>query len=296
MGIIYHKLHRLRTRQSWIEIAEAVSCMGGSQDGKSVSRVTLHELASKPHKRAKPKLQAAIDKFHEQIFGSPFPTGANRLLALYRSLIKNGRPQEVEDLTAFVTDHLDHHIQCDLFRARLLWLMGNIKEDLLRQARDKGTGEERHLRNQAVQYYRQAALIVEGHELHHEAFKLKQNIFACYANAVQPGHRNHHAEVRKCIQETGIIDTALRVLDVEPFQWLTARVALMCVAIRQGPQDLALGRDLFERLVQANEHFLDPGYQPDYFLALAEDEDTRWICEQVLNDAVLKRVAQLSKR
>ena len=34
MGIIYHKLHRLRGRKSWVEIAEAVTELGGSQDGK----------------------------------------------------------------------------------------------------------------------------------------------------------------------------------------------------------------------------------------------------------------------
>ena len=296
MGIIYHKLHRLRTRKSWVEIADAVSRLGGSQDGKSVSRVTLHELADKPHKRAKHHLQAAIDQLHAETFGSPFPAGANRLLALYRSLVSSERLRDMEDLAAFVGDHLQHHTADDLFRARLLWLMGNMKEDQLRQARDNGTGEERHLRNQAVQSYRQAAAIVEQHALHHEAFKLKQNIFACFANTVLPGERAQHIEVRKCIQDTGIIDTALRVLDAEPFQWLTARVALMCVAIRQGPQDLALGRELFERLVRANGRFIDPAYQPDYFLSLAEDEDTRWICQQVLNEAVLKKVAQQQLR
>lgn len=292
MGITYHKLHRLRTRKSWVEIADAVSRFGGSQEGKSVSRVTLHELADKPHKRARQPLQAAIDQLHEHTFGSPFPAGANRLLALYRSLAAADRQRDIDDLTAFVSDHLTHHCSADLFRARLLWLMGNMKEDLLRKARDNGTGEARRLRNQAVQCYQQAATIVEQHDLHNEAFKLKQNLFACYANTVQPGERSQHAEVKKCIQETRIIDTALRVLDAEPFQWLTARVALMCVSIRQGPQDLALGRELFERLVRANNRFIDPAYQPDYFLALTDDHDTRWICQQVLSDAVLKKLAQ----
>lgn len=296
MGITYHKLHRLRTRKSWMEIAEAVSLLGGSQDGKAVSRVTLHELADKPHKRAKPNLQAAIDVLHEQTFGSPFPSGANRLLALYRSLSKNGQNRDIEDLAAFVEDHLRLHEDSSLFRARLLWLMGNIKEDQVRQARDKGTGEERHLRNKAVLYYRQAALMVEQNNLHHEAFKLKQNIFACFANTVKPGERSHHVEVKKCIQESGIIDTALRVLEEEPFQWLTARVALMCVSIRQGPQDLSLARELFEHLVRANKYFLDPGYQPDYFLSLKDDEDTRWLCQNVLNETVLKRIAQQHKK
>ena len=292
MGITYHKLHRLRTNLGWVELADALSRLGGSQDGKSVSRVTLHELADKPHKRAKPHLQAAIEQLHEQHFGSPFPPGANRLLALYRSCISAGRQRDLDDLEQFVAEYLQHHTQADLFRARLLWLMGNMQEDRVRQTRDAGTGQERHWRNQAVNCYRQAALIVEQHNLHHEAFKLKQNIFACFANTVQPGERSRHVEVKKSIQDTGIIETAVRVLDAEPFQWLTARVALMCVSIRRGPQDLMVARDLFERLVKANHHFIDPNYQPDYFLALAEDHDTHWICQQVLNDAVLKRTAQ----
>ena len=290
MGITYHKLHRLRTRHSWVDIAEALTRLGGSQDGKSVSRVTLHELAEKPHKQAKPQLRTAIDQLHESTFGSPFPTGTNRLLAHYRACVQSGRQQDQTDLESFVEDYLSHHNQDGLFKARLLWLMGNIKEDRLRQARDSGSGEERHLRNQAILHYRQAALIVEQHSLHNEAFKLKQNLFACFANTVQPGGRSQHAEVRKCIQDTGIIETAQQVLDAEPFQWLTARVALMCIAIRQGPQDLLLGRELFERLVIANASFLDPAYQPAYFLSLADDHDTRWICEQVLNDAVLKKL------
>ncbi|NPU91084.1 MAG: hypothetical protein HPY82_04155 [Gammaproteobacteria bacterium] len=299
MGIIYHKLHRLRGRKSWVEIAEAVTELGGSQDGKSVSRVTLHELAEKPHKRAKPHLKAAIDQLHEQTFGSPFPGGANRLLELYRSITqdeKNFRRQrEIQHLEAFVEDHLQRHATQDLYNARLHWLMGNIKEDKVRRARDEGTGDERLHRNAAIQHYRIAAQLVEQHQLHNEAFKLKQNIFACFANSVQPGARHQHVEVRKCIQDIGIVETAMQALDAEPFQWLTARVALMCIAVRRAPGDLTVARELFERLVQANTAFIDPEYQPDYFLALAADQDTHWLTQEVLTESTLKAIRRKMK-
>lgn len=299
MGIIYHKLHRLRGCKSWVEIAEAVTELGGSLDGKSVSRVTLHELAEKPHKRAKPHLKAAIDQLHEQTFGSPFPGGANRLLELYRSITqdeKNSqRQREIQHLEAFVEDHLQRHATQDLYNARLHWLMGNIKEDKVRRARDEGTGDERLHRNAAIQHYRIAAQLVEHHQLHNEAFKLKQNIFACFANSVQPGARHQHVEVRKCIQDIGIVETGLQALDAEPFQWLTARVALMCVSVRRAPGDLTIARDLFERLVRANTAFIDPAYKPDYFLALAADQDTHWLTQEVLTESTLKAIRRKMK-
>lgn len=299
MGIIYHKLHRLRGRKSWMEIAEALTELGGSQDGKSVSRVTLHELAEKPHKRAKPHLKAAIDLLHEQTFGSPFPSGANRLLELYRSIAsdeKNPQQQrEMQHMEAFLEDHLRLYSAEDLYSARMHWLMGNIKEDKVRRARNQGTGEERLHRNAAIQHYRIAAQLVEQHQLHNEAFKLKQNIFACFANSVQPGARHQHVEVRKCIQDIGIVETALQALDAEPFQWLTARVALMCVSVRRDTGDLSVARDLFERLVQANAAFIDPAYQPDYFLALAADQDTHWLTQEVLTETTLKAIRRKKK-
>jgi len=299
MGIVYHKLHRLRGSKSWIEIAEALSELGGSQDGKSVSRVTLHELAEKPHKRAKPHLKAAIDLLHEQTFGSPFPSGANRLLELYRSLSSDSRnpsrQREIQHFEAFLEDHLQLYTAQDLYSARMHWLMGNIKEDNMRQARDNNTGVERAHRNAAIQHYRTAAQLVEQRQLHNEAFKLKQNLFACYANSVQPGSRSQHVEVRKCIQDIGIVETALHALDAEPFQWLTARVALMCVSIRRAPGDLSVARDLFERLVAANAAFIDPAYQPDYFRPLAADLDTDWLMQEVLTEPTLKAVRRKMK-
>lgn len=302
MGITYHKLHRIRAHKTWNEIAKDITRLGGaSATGKSVSRVTLHQLAECPHKHAKPNLKAAIDQLHENIFGSPFPNGVNRLIETYRWLSAQSdlvqRQQHLQNLEAFLNDHFTVYGGQDAFQARLHWLMGNVQEDLMRLARDMRRDEEkgnlkleRNYRNNALLHYKKAQGLLEQQGHINELFKLKQNIFACYSNAIPSSERSRCAEIKKCIHDIEIIETAREVLEAEPFQWLTARTALMCIALRHETIDLRLAREFFERLVMANRHFIELDYQPLYFKSINTDHDLQWIKADVLTIPTLKAI------
>lgn len=302
MGITYHKLHRIKTHKTWSEIAEDLSQLGGAATmGKSVSRMTLHQLAECPHKQAKPNLKAAIDQLHETIFGSPFPKGVNRLIETYRWLsgqVEHAqRQQHLLNLEAFLNDHFTFYAAEDAYQARMHWLMGNVKEDLMRLARDTrasdATGDlkqERLYRNNALFHYKKAQELLEQQGHINELFKLKQNLFACYSNAIPPGERHQSTEIKKCINEIGMIETAREVLNAEPFQWLTARTALMCIALRRETIDLKFAREFFEKLVLANQHFINLEYEPLYFKAIAKDKDLQWIRAEILTTSTLKSI------
>ncbi len=257
---------------------------------------TLYAHYRAPHRQATQHIATIINKLHEQVFPNPFPVDVEALLAMYNRLQASRkhstRDADIESLEVFV------RAQCALEpderrlrRARLTWLLGNIAFDRLAGLRDSGQREllARNKAN-AIAAYEQALADLEYCNTHGQPldafiiYKLRQNILACYLNAVHENKRDSDPDIRKYLVASNYLAQSRLMLEQEPFQWVIARNGLRFCSLLQDRDGV---RDFFDRLVVAYKGFEDLAYSPLSQPSLQDSESFQWAITNILTKHVL---------
>lgn len=252
---------------------------------------TLYAHYRAPHRQATQHITAIINKLHEQVFPNPFPVDAEALLAMYNrvqgSRKHSTRDADIDSLEIFV------QAQCALEpderrlrRARLSWLLGNIAFDRLANLRDSGQRDllARNKAN-AITAYEKALVNLEYCNTHGQPldafliYKLRQNILACYLNAVHENKRDSDPEIKKYLVASDYLAQSRSMLEQEPFQWMIARNGLRFCSLLQDGKGV---KDFFDRLVIAYKGFEDLSYSPLSQPSLRDSESFRWAIMNVL--------------
>ena len=108
---------------------------------------------------------------------------------------------------------------------------------------------------------------------------MRQNILACYLNAVHENKRDSDPEIRKYLVASDYLAQSRRMLEHEPFQWVIARNGLRFCSLLQDSEGV---KDFFERLVVAYKGFDDLAYSPLSQPSLRDSESFQWAIVNVL--------------
>jgi hypothetical protein len=296
----YNKINRLRNQGlTWEALGRALSRAQNS-NRSTVARNTLRSVQNIPHYNPGKPLIAAIDQVHDRYNPSPFPAGVNALMNLCRNLMQEDNQsyaigKNLNSVEAHVEEQLERSKQPDLISCRLHWILGNISQFRMRTARiNKESDSDIQTKQvQAIRSYQSATNYVDCRVLPIEHYKLQHNIFVCYVNAVAEEGRNENMRLIQQLSEIAYSEAAKRVINTEPFQWQTARNALLFASINKDRQGVA---NFFEALIMANRHFVDLRYQPSGNDPLLADPSLRWAVKNVLSPDLVQAIEDKVQR
>lgn len=282
----YNRIHRLRrSGLTWEALGLAIA-KAHTGDKHRIARNTLRSLQNTPHYKPGKALSRAIQIVHDEYFPSPFPKGVNGLMSSCRTLMQDRENPAVADMLlsqieAHVAEQLTTSKQPELIHCRLFWILGNINQNRMRQARLKklSLSTVERYQSQAITHYHAAASINTLDSLPIEQYKLRHNIFVCYVNAVNERDRNNNPALIKQLETIPYLASVQQVLEHEPFQWECARNGLLYASITKDRESIAT---LFEALVSANQHFIELNYEPLGCDSIINDPSLRWALNNVL--------------
>lgn len=290
MPNLFCKIHRLKA-QGWTWdyfLSELEKIYAGGVDEK-----TLKSHYRQPHKRASSHTQALIESLHKQYFPSPFPADAEALMRIYNNLVgclkHSTKEADINDLRVFLEAEIVGQSILPLRSARLYWLLANTYFDCLSGLRHGG---KRRLllefQQQAIQHYQQAIVLIEQHNLQQDdhrvsefvLYKVRQNILACYLNAVEPERRESDQQVLNYLEHSDFLAQSERVLAQEPYLWVVARNGLRFASLLKSHEYC---ERFFSLLVTSSGYFEDLAYSPLGYPAISESKEFDWACKQGLN-------------
>lgn len=290
MPNLFCKIHRLKA-QGWTWdyfLSELEKIYAGGVDEK-----TLKSHFRQPHKRSASHTQQLIETLHKQCFPSPFPADAEALMRIYNNLVSCSKhvtkEADIADLRLFLNAEVSG-VNAPLLRsARLYWLLANTFFDCLGEYRQAG---KRSLlaesQQQAIEHYQQAIVLIEQHNQlidDHQVsefvlYKVRQNILACYLNAVEPEQRESDEQVLNYLEHSDFLAQSERVLAQEPYLWVVARNGLRFASLLKSREHC---ERFFSLLVNASAYFEDLAYSPLGYPAISESKEFEWACKQVIN-------------
>lgn len=300
MPNLFCKVHRLKSQGwTWDHFLSELERIYPS----GIDEKTLKSHYRQPHKRATSHTQQLIETLHSQYFPSPFPVDIEALMRLYNNLVacpKHGTIEsDIADLQCFLRGQLDEPQQTALRSARLHWLLANTYFDGLAALRSVGKRNQLETSQQrAVQHYQQAIQLIELHNQQVQAgggednatttmvseftlYKLRQNILACYLNAVAPEQREHDEKVLNYLTHSDFMTQSARVMEQEPYLWVVARNGLRFGSLLRSA---VYCQQFFGLLVTASRWFEDLDYAPLGYPAIHQSKEFHWACQHVLNE------------
>ncbi len=293
MSSVWNKIHRIKASGwTWDEFLSAIEreFPGGMEEK------TLKAHYRYPHRKATHHITHIIDIIHEQRFPNPFPEPVERLMQLYNRIARNRknttRDQDIADLEYFL---LSLSEGSELQQARLYWLLGNIAFDRIAPARNSGKREELASNQQwAIERYEQSLGMIEAYNVQATEpvgqfilYKLRQNILACYLNAVHEDKRAGDKTILAYVMESDFLQRSQQMLELEPFQWLIARNGLRFGSMLQDREQVEW---FFRALVKAYDGFRDLHYEPLNHNAVADSDNFTWAIEEVLTAEGIERL------
>jgi len=288
MPNLFSKIHRLKS-QGWTWdkfLSELDLIYSGGMDEK-----TLKSHYRQPHKRSTSHTQQLIETLHKQYFPSPFPVDIDALMRVYNNLLAcpkhSTTEHDIVDLQVFLNAQLVEPCSSILRTARLHWLTANTYFDGLAELRSLGKSD-RMLASQrlAVENYQHAITLLEQYNNSAEGqsvsefilYKLRQNILACYLNAVAPEQRENDEQVLHYLVHSDFLVQSERVLEQEPYLWVVARNGLRFASLLKSK---AYCDRFFSLLVTSSAYFEDLAYSPLGYPAISESKEFSWACENL---------------
>ena len=288
MPNLFSKIHRLKSQGwTWDQfLSELDLIYPGGMDEK-----TLKSHYRQPHKGSTSHTQQLIETLHKQYFPSPFPADIDALMRVYNNLLACPKHVAVEhdiaDLQVFLNAQLLEPCRSVLRTARLHWLTANTYFDSLAELRSMGkTDRMLASQQQAVQHFEQAVSLLEaynndvdGHAVSEFIlYKLRQNILACYLNAVPPEQRESDGQVLHYLSHSDFLAQTERVLKQEPYLWVVARNGLRFASLLKSKEYCDR---FFSLLVASSAYFEDLTYAPQGYPAISESKEFCWACENI---------------
>lgn len=296
----YNRINRLRARGwTWDALGrELAKSMGSAKT--VVARNTLRSIQNLPHYKPGKELSLGIQRLHDQHIPSPFPMGVNALMALCRDLM-NHSPSDSEDniplnsIELHVAEQLQQSNHPPLIQCRLHWILGNINQFNMRADRLQQQSQDSIHQKQAaaIHHYQSALEHLNNQALPNERYKLGHNIFVCYVNAVPEPQRNNNTLLAEQLETIAYRKSAQQLLESEPFQWQTARNALLYSSITQDREAAAY---FYQSLLQASRYFCDLNYQPLGCDPLISDPSMKWALNNVLTPNLVETINEKLQR
>lgn len=109
-------------------------------------------------------------------------------------------------------------------------------------------------------------------------YKLRQNILACYLNAVAPEQRENDEQVQYYLVHSDFLVQSERVLKQEPYLWVVARNGLRFASLLKSK---AYCDRFFSLLVASSAYFEDLAYTPQGYPAISESKEFSWACDNL---------------
>lgn len=288
MANLYSKIHRLKAQGwTWDEFLHRISLIYPP----GIDEKTLYGLYRQPHRKASRHIRQILEQLHDQCFPSPFPAAAEALIGLYNRQVNNPRhpdlAAEQQALSIFLQEARQHGPL--LYRARLYWLSGNIQLDQLGVFRKNGKLRQlTAAQQQGIAFYQQSLSLLEEAQQSAELpadidaftfYKLRQNMLACYLNALTPDARSESSKLLEYLEACDFICSTKQLLTAEPFQWLPARNGLRFSSLTHNAEDCHW---FYQALCTANKAFTDLHYSPENTPSVASSIEFRWAIENVL--------------
>lgn len=289
MPNLFCKVHRLKA-QGWTWdhfLLELEQVYAGGVDEK-----TLKSHYRQPHKRSASHTQQLIETLHKQCFPSPFPDDAEALMRVYNNLIScqkhATKAADIADLRVFLSTEVEGENKPLLRSARLSWLLANTYFDCVGEYRQAGKSTALLACQQdAIHYYQQAIALIEQHNQQDAVdkvsefvlYKVRQNILACYLNAVEPEQRESDQQVLNYLSHSDFLAQSERVLAQEPYLWVVARNGLRFGSLLKSRKHC---QRFFGLLVTSSAYFEDLAYSPLGYPAISESKEFEWACKQGL--------------
>ncbi|WP_261842335.1 hypothetical protein [Aliamphritea ceti] len=289
MANLYSKIHRLKAQGwTWDEFLQQISLIYPP----GIDEKTLYGLYRHPHRKASRHIRQILEQLHDQCFPSPFPSSAEALIGLYNRQVNNPKqPDLTADqmaLSAYLTEACQYGPL--LYRARLYWLSANIQLDQLSVFRKNGKHEQLNLaQQQGIKDYQQSLSLLEEAILTTKTgasidvftlYKLRQNMLACYLNALSPEQRSESKTLLEYLKVCDFINSTKQVLESEPYQWLLARNGLRFSSLTQNAQDCQW---FYRALCTANKAFKNLNYSPENTPSIASSVEFHWAIENALD-------------
>ncbi|UZE96385.1 hypothetical protein [Alkalimarinus alittae] len=286
MPNLFCKIHRLKA-QGWTWdrfLLELEQVYAGGVDEK-----TLKSHYRQPHKRSASHTQQLIETLHKQCFPSPFPADAEALMRIYNNLIgcqkHVTKASDIADLRVFLSTEVEREHKPLLRSSRLCWLLANTYFDCVGEYRQ--VGKKAALlacQQQAIHYYQQAIALIEQHNQQDSGdkvsefilYKVRQNILACYLNAIDPEQRESDLKVLNYLAHSDYLTQSERVLVQEPYLWVVARNGLRFGSLLKSREQC---ERFFGLLVTSSAYFEDLGYSPLGYPAISESKEFEWACK-----------------
>lgn len=290
MPNLFCKIHRLKAQGwTWDDfLSELEKIYAGGIDEK-----TLKSHYRQPHKRSSSHTQSLIETLHKQCFPSPFPADTEALMRIYNNLVgcpkHSTKEADIADLRVFLETEIAGQNKPPLRSARLNWLLANTYFDCLGEYRQAGKKNLlARCQQQAIQHYQQAIVLIEQHNQltdDHQVsefvlYKVRQNILACYLNAVEPEQRESDQQVLNYLEHSDFLAQSERVLAQEPYLWVVARNGLRFASLLKSQEHC---ERFFSLLVESSGYFEDLDYSPLGYPAISESKEFDWACKQGLN-------------
>lgn len=288
MPNLFSKIHRLKSQGwTWDQfLSELDLIYPGGMDEK-----TLKSHYRQPHKGSTSHTQQLIETLHKQYFPSPFPVDIDALMRVYNNLLACPKHLAVEhdiaDLQVFLNAQILEPCRSVLRTARLHWLTANTYFDNLAELRSVGKKDRMLVcQQQAVQHYEQAVSLLEAYNNDADdhaisefiLYKLRQNILACYLNAVPPEQRESDRQVLYYLSHSDFLAQTERVLKQEPYLWVVARNGLRFASLLKSKEYCDR---FFSLLVASSAYFEDLTYAPQGYPAISESKEFFWACENL---------------
>ena len=281
MANLYSKIHRLKAQGwTWDEFLHQISLIYPP----GIDEKTLYGLYRQPHRKASRHIRQVLEQLHDKFFPSPYPASAEVLMAVYNRMVKNPKHPDLGADQQALSEFLDTAQQHGyaLYRARLYWLSGNIKLDQLGLLRKNGKHQLLEAtREAALNNYRRSLELSLNYDQvdSFTLYKLRQNMLACYLNALTPEQRSQSDSLLNYLHDCDFINASKQVLLDEPYQWLPARNGLRFSSLVENSEDC---RWFYAALCSANKAFRDLNYAPENTPAIAVSKEFQWALEQNL--------------
>ncbi|WP_315981176.1 hypothetical protein [Aliamphritea spongicola] len=287
MANLYSKIHRLKAQGwTWDEFLHQISLIypPGIDEKPSTGFTVSH--TAKP-----PDISARFWSSFMTSVSLPFPASAEALIGLYNRQFNNPRHPDLAAEQQALSIYLHEARQYGplLYRARLYWLSGNIQLDQLGVFRKNGKLRQlKTAQQQGIEFYQQSLSLLEEAQQNTEIqadidaftfYKLRQNMLACYLNALTPETRSESSKLLEYLEACDFICSTKQVLAAEPFQWLPARNGLRFSSLTHNAEDC---RWFYEAMCIANKAFTDLHYSPENTPSVASSIEFRWAIENVL--------------
>ncbi|CAH0991828.1 hypothetical protein SIN8267_01943 [Sinobacterium norvegicum] len=280
MASIFNKVNRLKSMPwTWDQFLTELDRVYPS----GVDEKTLKKHYKQPHRASTQAIEQAIDSLHQRYFPSPFSRHSEALLRIYNRQQSRAERQDMQLLLHRLIDAEDWTETLD--RVRLQWILANSYFDQIAELRDSRRQKMlAQCQSEAIRHYQAAIDMVITHPSTEQQlgannlFKLRQNILACYLNALDKNQRDDAKLLTPYLQQADFFNSSRALLAAEPYQWSVARNALRFASILR---DCDESEFFYHQLIKASPFFEDIHYQPLNTIALADSPVFNWAINQL---------------